>query len=176
MSPTGAPTNEDLLTRYAKADKGAFEQFYRRNHRLIFHFLIVRLTNVSDAEEALQETFLRLHKAIDRYDPSKSALTWTLTIARNVAIDRLRRKKEVLLGDQLDSVGIESDHAVIHEAKEVLRADVARLPADERRLLEARFFDDQSFNDIATDFGITAASARQRLGRLLQRLKSDFSR
>lgn len=168
------PTNEELLSRYQDAEFEAFDLFYRRHHALILGYLHTRLGNRPDAEEVFQETFVRIHRSIQSYDPSQSALAWVFTIARNVAVDytrRSRRQRFVALEDDVAAVVPRSEEALV--AREELGRVLARLSADERELLESRFLADDSFDAIAERRGTSAANARQKLSRLLKKLKTD---
>ncbi len=80
-------SNEQLLARYQQGDAVAFDEFFKRSHKVIYNFLLSRLKVQSDAEDALQQSFLKLHRYILSYDPRQNALSWALTIARNVMSD-----------------------------------------------------------------------------------------
>ena len=80
-------TNEELLARYQSLDSDAFDLFFERNHSLVFNYLLSRLKNRPEAEEAFQQTFLRIHRYIQSYDPAQNAVGWVFTIARNVSFD-----------------------------------------------------------------------------------------
>lgn len=76
-------SNEELLRRYQNADPRAFDEFFRRTKTLVYGYLLARLKNRGDADDAFQETYFRIHRYIDTFDPSRNALAWVMTIARN---------------------------------------------------------------------------------------------
>lgn len=168
-------SNEELLTRYQAADVSAFDEFFERNRRLVFHYLYSRLGSVPEAEDAFQKTFFRIHRYILKYDPRQSALGWVMTIARNVAIDLYPKRPPVESLNEThtaDSFGDPGDNL---EARNTLAALMEQLEPRERRLIERRFLNDDSFEEIARDEGWTAQNARQRTSRLLRKLRSQLT-
>lgn len=164
-------TNEQLLKQYQQGQLSAFEAFYYRNQSLIFNFLRMRLGNENDANDAFQETFFRIHKYIFHYDPTQKALAWVFSIAKNVAIDiqtKLSKTKEIT------DVEIDSISVVTHsqQARDELEEILKSLTEEERILLKTRFIDDDSYENMAKNFGISEANARQKVSRLVRKLKS----
>jgi RNA polymerase sigma-70 factor (ECF subfamily) len=166
------PSNESLLERYQSGDFEGFDLFYRRNSKIIFAFLLTRLRFRADAEEAFQDTFLKIHKAIEMYDPSQSALGWVFTIAKNAALDIIRRRRRQPVNFNMDELSENSGTEESISAKEELAQLMEKISDAERMLLKARFLDEEPFENIADDLGISADNARQKLSRLLKKIKS----
>jgi len=164
-----------LLALYQSADFAAFDHFYRRNERLIFYFLLARLGNRGDADDASQETFLRLHGALMRYDPKQSALAWVMTIARNASTDILRRRRRSEPRPPADFDLMPAHSTAVDVAlacREELNIILRGLSATDRALIEARLLDEDSYADIAARDGTNQAQVRQRWSRLLKRLRT----
>jgi RNA polymerase sigma-70 factor (ECF subfamily) len=163
--------DDELLARYRSADFRGFDLFYQRNHALILKFLTSRLGNRVDAEDAFQETFLRIHKSILRYDVTQKALPWVFTIARNVAVDIARARQRRKQHDAAVDIAVtpRTEQALI--AREDLRAMMGYLTNEERVLLEARLFNEDDFDTIAAKQGITSANTRQKISRLMRKLR-----
>ena len=93
----GAPGVSDdlvLLQRIAARDDAAVAEFYDRHSRLAFAIIRRILQSPSDAEEVLQETFVRVWSRAESYDPRLgSPAAWVVRIARNRAIDRVRARQ-----------------------------------------------------------------------------------
>jgi RNA polymerase sigma-70 factor (ECF subfamily) len=143
------PSNESLLERYQNGDFEGFDLFYRRNSKIIFAFLLTRLRFRTDAEEAFQDTFLKIHKAIETYDPAQSALGWVFTIAKNAALDTLRRRRRHPVNFIMDDLSEQSGIEETVSAKEQLDQLIEQISDAERRLLKARFLDEEPFESIA---------------------------
>ena len=168
-------SNEQLLKRYQTSDPEAFEEFYLRNKKIVFNFLLARLGNAQDAEEVFQESFLRIHRQILKYDARKSALSWTFSIARNAAIDLLR-KKRVRQGvvnkvnlDNLKSEGFRIDLAI--EARQELGRLLVDLNEQEQKIITDKLIEQKSYSEIAIELGCAEGSARQKVSRLLRKLR-----
>lgn len=89
----------ELLQRIAARDDAALAELYDRHHRLAFAIIGRIVQSRSDAEEVLQETFVRVWTRAETYDAGLgSPAAWVVRIARNRAIDRLRSRLGVPLG------------------------------------------------------------------------------
>lgn len=164
------PTTEELLKRYQDADPRAFDLLYRRVSPVLFQFLLARLGSRADAEEALQDAFFRIHRHILKYDPARSAMGWMMTIARNAMLDVVaKRRGHATLAEDVAAPDART------EAKQIARVELERLLAkitpEERALVAARLVDDTSFDDIGAAAGLSAATVRQRLSRILRKLR-----
>ena len=93
MSDAGeAHADLDLMQRIAAGDEPAVEELYDRFGSLVFRMAMQTMSTRAEAEDAVQEVFVRLWKTADRYDPERAALvTWVMLIARRHLVDRLRQ-------------------------------------------------------------------------------------
>lgn len=119
------------------------------------------------AEEAVQETFLRLWRAADRYDPELSSLrTWLFAIARNVVIDlaRGRRARPEFGNLESERAPAQSEEPIESalrswEVEEALR----RISENHRQTIIEVYFQDRSYAEIATRHGVPEGTVRSRL-------------
>ncbi len=108
----------DLLLRVAEQDRAAFRALYTATSAKLMGVLVRMLRERAEAEDAVQEVYTRVWLRAGRYDPAKGrGITWMIAVARNLALDRLRRRIE----DQADE-----------DAAEAL---VDQTPTAERRLI-----------------------------------------
>src|SRR5690554_5607341 len=77
-------SDEQLMLAYAGGDMAAFEELVGRHERALFYYILRSCGRTELAEEILQEVFLKVIKASDRYEPSAKFTTWVYTIARNL--------------------------------------------------------------------------------------------
>ena len=161
---------ESLLKRYQAADPDGFEQFFRRTQKILYNFLLSRLRSQEEAEEVLQESYLKLHHNIARFDPSQSALGWTFQIARNVMIDRIRKNK-IRTTSKLEDHAATIDPRQQLEARKTLEELVKDLPAADQALFEQKFLQDWDYDEIAKSANTSPANARQKVSRLLKRIR-----
>ena len=82
-----------LVARAQQGDHTAFAQLVEQYQRPVYNLAYRMLGNAQDAEDAAQETFLRVYKQFKRYDRRQKFATWLLAIAAHYCIDRLRRRR-----------------------------------------------------------------------------------
>jgi RNA polymerase sigma factor (sigma-70 family) len=167
-----------LFSRYAKGDEAAFRVFYERVSPKIWSFVRKRISSLTEAEEIYQEAWTKIHRFRDRYDPDLEPLPWVYTITRSVLTDRMRAVSAVpetafdpssleQKSNSLVEVEPRNDGARTEELEQVLSA----LPEDQRELLQKRYDQDLSFEQIATGFGVREETIRKRLSRILQKIR-----
>jgi RNA polymerase sigma-70 factor (ECF subfamily) len=83
----------DLVRRYLQGDESAFREFYARYRRPLFVYLLALVGHRDNAEDLLQETFFLFLRGVDRLGDRENLQPWLLRVARNAAIDFLRRKQ-----------------------------------------------------------------------------------
>ena len=167
-------TNEELLKHYQKGEFLAFDTFYKRNHKIVFCFLLKKVNNQEIAEDILQEVFCRVHKYILKYDPNKNAINWILTIAYNAMISNWRKREENLeLSEVVDTKRLSADDQIVLQKEiEILLASLEE--ADQKILLD-RLLDEKSFEEIGKEHKISTVNARQKVSRILKRLRAGSS-
>lgn len=166
-----------LLQCVARGDATALAELYDRHSRLVFSIVLRILRSPSDAEEVLQEVFVRVWTRADTYNERLGwPAAWLTRIARNRAIDRLRSKRArgemaVPAGDAQEQA--EARPAVTRETPELLaqaaatatsiRGALDSLPAGQRELIEAAFFDGYTHQELAERFGLPLGTVKTRI-------------
>lgn len=151
---------------------------YERYRRPILSYLLSFLRTKSVAEELAQEVFLRVYRMRESYQTEFRFSTWIWTIARNLAIDHLRRKSEVLVDDDHQEIldGLPDDPGAMPEAerllvdratREGLEKCLGELSASQREATSLRSFSELSYEEIAA----TMRSSVPRIKSLLFRAK-----
>jgi RNA polymerase sigma-70 factor (ECF subfamily) len=148
------------------ADKMPCEQLVRQHYEHVFAVCYGILVNVHDAEDAAQETMLRgLAKAAHRMAPERLR-PWIIRVARNLCIDRLRRRKRRGLPAEPPPAPSRQDV----NAQQELEQAIKRLPAELRVPLLMYYFDGRSAKTIAEDLNISHSGVCQRLRTARRRL------
>ncbi|RPJ43487.1 MAG: sigma-70 family RNA polymerase sigma factor, partial [Candidatus Latescibacterota bacterium] len=88
-----APDERSLVARTLAGDEDAFRALLRRYRSDVYNLAIRILKNREDAEDASQEVFVRLYRALDQYDPERPFRGWLLRITHNLCVDHLRRRR-----------------------------------------------------------------------------------
>lgn len=170
-------SDEELMLAYANGDYEAFDALYQRHAKKIFGFLKNKLSNKDEAEEVLQDTFLRLHRFREKFNSTLPFLPWLFTICRNAMIDRLRLKSKVdrELSEVDPPLGVAEENALAAIGDQDTAFSIneygASLSAKELQVLSLRYGDDFSFNKIAQELGMQSASVRKISQRALEKLR-----
>lgn len=176
---TPPATDLDLLQRIAARDDGALASLYDRHSRLAYSVILRILRSTSDAEDVLQETFVRVWARADSYDASLgSPAAWLARIARNRAIDRLRAKRvrgdisvEPGIGPGGETVQTPEPHTLntpelaLRDATtaRALQTAMADLPDAQRELIQAAFFDGYTHSELSSRFGVPLGTVKTRI-------------
>lgn len=173
-----ADSVESLLSRYRSGDSTAFREVYRRTKRLVYAFLRRRLRQTSDVEDVFQETYLRVHKYIATYDATRGGIAWILSIARHAMLTRASHlKKNPVVADAASTEELASVESAAEtvEIKSLLTDLCRGLTPDEIDLLYQRVFLDVGFDELAARGKTSEVNARQRISRLMRKLRSNLS-
>jgi RNA polymerase sigma-70 factor (ECF subfamily) len=177
-----------LLRRIIARDERAVAELYDRHSRLVFSVIRRIVGSQSDAEDVLQETFVRVWSRADTYDAALgSPVTWLTRIARNRAVDRIRTRQtradvDAPLPDTRESGEIRMAVAAVSDRPDVrteemavattLRGAVAQLPETQRVLIEAAYFEGYTHQELATRFGVPLGTIKTRIRTGLTALRS----
>ncbi|MCB1754167.1 MAG: sigma-70 family RNA polymerase sigma factor [Gammaproteobacteria bacterium] len=181
MTPPESDLN-NLLVKIALGNRPAFAQLYSHTSAKLFAVLLRLLDNRADAEDALQEVFIRIWQRADRYKPSgHSAMPWLHTVARNHAIERLRTKKRQPV--PLDEPDSKPSAEATPERSLTASNDLQRvgecleeLEEDRASALCSAYLDGDSYQTLADRFDVPLNTMRTWLRRSLQKLKACFER
>jgi RNA polymerase sigma-70 factor (ECF subfamily) len=175
---------DEELAREARAGSGrSFEELARRYKRRLFVYLRSRVGSDQDAEDMVQDTFLKLYRNIGGYDPAYRFTTWLYTSANRLAIDSHRKKAVVITRVDVEDLGDLPEPAARISAETGATGlwDAARGLGESRfRVLWLRYGEDLSIEEIAAVLGRTRLAVRVLLHRaraaLIERVDSGTGR
>jgi RNA polymerase sigma-70 factor, ECF subfamily len=173
-----------LVESIASGDQRALHALYERTHRIVFT-LIVRMTNNREtAEELTLDVFHDVWRRASTYDSAGgSVVGWIMNQARSRAIDRLRfehRKKRVNPhGDDPPQAAATSDPHEISDLKEqgrLLREALTLLRPEERRVIEAAFFSELTYDEVASQLNQPLGTVKTRVRAGLLKLRQALAK
>lgn len=175
-------SDAELVSRCLVAGRrydDAFEVLYARYSARVFGFLLKLTRRREAAEDALQETFLRVHRSLERFDTGRDLMTWLLQIARYVAIDahrveaKVKRLEERTAQDRGgEGVFGEAEAAVAAgEAKQQVDRAMATLSLDDRSLLLLRHYQGLTFREIGESTDCSSRTAQNRVEAAARRFQ-----
>jgi len=149
-------------------------ELYDRHSRMVYSVVLRILRSPSDAEDVLQEVFVRVWTRGDTYDERLgSPAAWLMRIARNRAIDRLRSKRA--RGDSepqaepheqdVATNPSDSPEVLMQEGAtaDAVRSALGLLPDAQRLLIEAAFFEGYTHQELSTRFGVPLGTVKTRI-------------
>jgi RNA polymerase sigma-70 factor, ECF subfamily len=178
-APTGASDDlSKLLSRIATRDAAAFAALYNQTNAKLYGVVARILTRGDAAADALQEVYVRIWEKAGEFDPLKgSSLAWMATIARNRALDEVRRVRPVSLEDQpegFEPAAQEIDPLAARERSEGLTALVDCLKAldeEKRAIVLLAYYRGSSREALAKRFGRPVPTIKTWLHRSLAQLR-----
>lgn len=176
-------THEALLPSVARGDTTAFESLYDRYSSTLYALLLRILSNPEDAQEVLQETFVKAWTNAKMFDSARgSEVAWLISIARSRGIDRLRSRK--IRGDRENDAGREisiqssfvesttgADRAVQSQESSAVRSALSELPDAQRLALELAYFEGLSQSEIAAKLGEPLGTIKTRMQLGMKKLR-----
>ncbi|MEM8756271.1 MAG: sigma-70 family RNA polymerase sigma factor [Planctomycetota bacterium] len=178
-SPEQKAEDLALMQRIAADDESAVGDLYDRFGSLVYRMAFQSMPTRAEAEDAVQEVFIRLWKTAERYDPDRAALvTWVLLITRRHLVDRLRRAQA-----RVRLVGMSEDvnppQALAEAVGAIERGEqydrlmerVNQLPELQKTVIVRAYLNGQTLRQIGEELGTPIGTIKSALSRALVRLR-----
>lgn len=181
-SSPDALDERELARRAASGDEAAFSEIVRRHQGAVYR-LCKRYLSPADAEDAAQEAFVRAFTRRTDLDPTRPVLPWLLTVARNLAIDRIRRHQASPTAPPVENPDAHADeHAPSAEDAAIraqrtarLRQGLAELPEGPREAVMLFHVEGMAYKDIATSLEVPVGTVMTWLHRARARLAKSLA-
>ena len=178
---------EILLNRSSPSSDDAYRTLLERYWKVVVVILKSRLNFVRDAEDIAQEAFVRAWRSLDRLENPRLFLGWLLRIARNLAIDQLRRKRHETSLDTLEFTPDDGaawnrtppraeERLEQEEEWAILERALRELPDRYRTVVTLRYLEGLSNQEMARSLGEPEGTIRNRLFRALRKLRELIER
>jgi RNA polymerase sigma-70 factor (ECF subfamily) len=165
------------MARYQQGDYDAVTDLIGRISPQLHRFFLVQLASRADADDLLQETWLRIHKVRHTYRPGEPVLPWFYAIARYVRIDHYRKLVRTTTGElKLEAISKgaaavpgESDHS------ESLETLLASLPESQREVIEMLKVAGMSLEEVASATSSSVGSVKQKAHKAYTKLREAMT-
>ena len=156
-------------------DTAAFEYLFDRYRDAIHRLFLQRTGNAEDADDLLQETFIKVYMNLHRYSPEYTFGQWLYTIARNTFIDYVRKRQDDLPIDEkfsspASNTPTPEESVITSQQRHQIELCIARLPENYRRLIRMRFFDEYSYEEIAVKLSLPLGTVKTQIHRARERM------
>ena len=167
-----------LMAGVARGDQAAFERLYVATRAKLYGVVLRILRRTDLAEEVIQETYLKIWNNAGRFDAKLATpITWMVAIARNRALDVVRRKSEVSIEDEpeaMETAGEEPNPLARREMTDELRrllGCLGQLEEDRRRMVLLAYYSGWSREQLAAKFDAPANTIKTWLRRSLLEIR-----
>jgi RNA polymerase sigma-70 factor, ECF subfamily len=189
LSLEGLVAVDTDVVRLRRGDLNALSELITRYQNRLYRYLLHLVRQPAEAEDLFQQTWLRVVEKIRSFDASRNFDAWLFTLARNLAIDHLRRIRPQSLDEPLGEPLVDSwhsetvadrisskdrtplDHALADERRTEISEAMAALPMTYREVLTLRFEDGMKIEEIAQVTRVPLSTAKSRLRRSLEQLR-----
>lgn len=179
-----------LVERFAAGDEAAFGEIMTRYRNRMFAVALSKLRDHSDAQEIVQDTFIRAHRGLAKFRGDSSLATWLYRIALNLASNRywyyFRRRRHLMLslegafhetngGSFSDRLATEdagpAREVCAREFSDLAGRCMAQLGENAREILILRNAENHSYEEISRELGISLGTVKSRIARSRDRLR-----
>ena len=169
-----------------KGDEKAYAELMHIYKKPVYHVVLKMVRNPDDAEDLTIEAFAKAFRNLHKFNPEYAFSTWLFRIATNNCIDFIRKNKIKTMSidsaikiDNGDEITIDfkdtnltpQEAAIKNQKIEIMQFIVAKLPDKYQRLVTLRYFDELSYEEIATELNLTEKAVESRLSRARAKLK-----
>lgn len=178
---------DTLLTRVSMADRAAFAALYSATSAKLFGICLRILSDRAQAEDALQDVYVKIWNRADAYQPGRvQPMTWLITVARNHAIDLLRKRRTTATDgaegdegviDRLESQAPGPAESLLQkDARAQIAACLEELASDRAEAVRRAYLEGATYAELAAHFTVPLNTMRTWLRRSLLSLRACLSR
>lgn len=173
---------EELVSLLKNKDQKGFNILYNNYSGALFGVINKIIQSDDDANDLLQDTFLKIWRNIDNYDPSKGSIfTWMMNIARNLSIDRVRSadfrdSSQNISMEQNIIYQVDSEHQTMMDVDSIgLRKVVDNLKPEYRQLIELVYYKGYTQAEVSEEYGIPLGTVKTRIKAAVGSLRAMLS-
>jgi RNA polymerase sigma-70 factor (ECF subfamily) len=162
----------EVLDQVHRGNQEAFTQLVESYQRPVYNLCYRMLCDPDEAEDAAQETFLRVYKNIKNYDQQRPFSTWLLSIAAHLCIDQLRKRRMILISmdgnpylDLPDGLPGPEASFYLKEDQKRVQALLKTLSPQDRAAVVMYYWYDFSYEEISDSLSLTVSAVKSRLHR-----------
>ena len=184
-------TKEDreLVAAAQRGENKAFETLLKKYRKSVYYLLLKMVKNADDAEDLTQEAFAKAFNSIEKFDSKFAFSTWLFRIATNNCIDFIRKKRVQTIsidssieGDDGSTMkfDVKDDNLDPNESmlkkqrKRYLNMAIERLPEKYRTLVQLRYFQELSYEEVANELSIPLGTVKAQLFRARELLNQEL--
>ena len=178
-SQTNKAIDESLFEKIAAGDDDAFAELYYATYQKVYGFLLSLTKNKEDAEDLMQNTYIKIRNGAHLYKKQGTPMTWICTVAKNQFLDFVRKENKHKTIDITEvqnyvSEGIADSVAETVENKMILAAAMTVLDEQERTIFMLHLVNGLKHREIAELFGLPQNTVITKYNRALKKMKDHL--
>lgn len=159
----------------ADGNKIALEELYSKTRTYVYGYALSMLSNVNDAEDVMQDTYVNIYKYASMYNPRNKPLAWILTITKNLCLNKLKKlknKKEVDISEVEHKItkGKKNEHHNYVFVKTILE----ELTEEERKIVLLSSVDGLKYREIAHLLELNLSTVLSKYHRAMKKLRAKY--
>jgi RNA polymerase sigma factor (sigma-70 family) len=164
----------EVLKRFAAGDISAFEELFRGHQAQVYGWIVRLVRDRGAAEDLTIETFWRIYRARERFDPERSFGAWARRIATNLAIGHLKNlRPEESLSEKAAGV-VETDPDVQQHIRQQTEQAFRGLPAKYQIVAMLALVDERPYEEISESLGVSVGAVKSRAFRAVRLLRKKL--
>jgi RNA polymerase sigma-70 factor, ECF subfamily len=173
------PTDEELMSAWVAGDARAFERLFARFAPRVHGFFLRSFRDPGVADDLLQATFMKVHRARSQYRQELSLAPWLFAIAARVRLDELRRRLRMPEDADEEALARADEQAPRDpppdpDVKDAVRAALQALPESQRAVIHLHRYEGMTFAEIARVLGTTPGAVKLRAFRGYETLREQL--
>jgi len=173
------PTDEELMSAYASGDGRAFGILFTRFAPRVHGFFLRSFRDESVADDLLQVTFMKVHRARAQFRPELKLVPWLFAVAARVRLDELRRRLRLPEDAGEEAIARADEQApqdppADTDLRDAVRAALDALPESQRAVIHLHRYEGMTFAEIGQVLGTTAGAAKLRAFRGYETLRQQL--
>jgi len=171
------PTIDDYVERLKSKDDEAFEYLYNHTKRGVYAIIIAIVKDHQATEDLMQETYIKMLKRLNQYEPGRNFNAWITQIAKNIALDYYRKHRQTQLVDPIEDASLLDQTQVVQDETDYSLEEML-LPLEdlERQIVLLRTVSETKFINIAEIVDKPLGTVLWIYQRAIQKMKKSLER
>ncbi len=170
-------SDEALVKKALQGNKSSWLKLVTRYEKLVYNYALRMVSSPDDAMDLMQDTFMALFRSLEGFRGDSSFKSWLMKIAHYRCIEFYRKRRSTIDIDALPEAFNEEGEGCpersfvdFQQGNDVVNA-MSQLPVNQRAVIEMKFFQHLTFDDIAAQLGISSNTVKSRLYAGLDKMK-----
>ena len=158
------PSENELLAKTAAGDENAFRELYDLTNKAIYFYLYRLLKDRESAEDVQIEVFTQVWKGANKFKGKSKVTTWIFGIARNLAMNELRKRKHHANIDDYQDISVEDKpNLEAEDQKKIIKRAMSKITSKHREILDLVFFHEMNYQEVSDILHVPVNTVKTRV-------------